>query len=153
MVYDIYGSWSSTTGPNAAVNDTCAAPQNQQGSAVSAIHAWENAGFPRDKMVLGVPAYGRLFNVTPANAFDAQGKLQPYAIFNKNNTPAGDHWDSTAGDKDDCGNPTVVGGINHPWSQIQEGWITPSGSPAAGISYAFDCCSQTVCPSRPCWKK
>ena len=153
MVYDIWGSWSATTGPNAALNDSCAVSQNQQGSAVLAVQNWEKAGFPRSKMVLGVPAYGRLFNVTSKNALDASGKLQPYALFDKANPPAGDKWDSTASGVDGCGNPNTVGSIMHPWSMVDDGWITSSGDPAPGIEYTYDCCSQTVRASHPCWKK
>jgi len=48
MSYGVWGPWSSTVGPNAPLNDSCAAVT--QGSAVSAVGAWENAGFPRSKV-------------------------------------------------------------------------------------------------------
>src|SRR6267154_1076288 len=37
MNYDVWGYWDSTMGPNTPLNDTCALPVNQQGSAVPAV--------------------------------------------------------------------------------------------------------------------
>ena len=53
MNYDVWGSWSTAVGPNAPINDTCAPPADQQGSAVSAIKAWTTAGMPASQIVLG----------------------------------------------------------------------------------------------------
>ena len=50
MGYDVFGAWSSTAGPNAPVNDTCAPSVDQEGCAVSAISNWVNAGFPKNKV-------------------------------------------------------------------------------------------------------
>ncbi|KAG1744097.1 uncharacterized protein EDB91DRAFT_210501 [Suillus paluster] len=58
MNYDIWGSWFPTVGPNALLNDTCASSANQQGSAVSAVKAWTDAGMPANEIVLGVASYG-----------------------------------------------------------------------------------------------
>jgi chitinase len=100
MNYDVWGSWSSSVGPNAPLNDSCAAAQNQQGSAVSAVAAWTKAGVPTDKVVLGVASYGRSFSVTPTDAI--QGTLVAYPKFSASNQPAGDAWDDAAG-IDICG--------------------------------------------------
>ena len=48
MNYDIWGSWSNTVGPNAPLDDSCAAVQ--AGSATSAVKAWTGAGFPASKV-------------------------------------------------------------------------------------------------------
>ena len=50
MNYDLFGSWSSTAGPNAPVNETCAPAADQQGCAVSAVSNWVKAGFPSAKV-------------------------------------------------------------------------------------------------------
>ena len=63
MNYDVWGSWSPTVGPNAPLDDSCADPANQQGSAVSAVKAWSTAGFPHNQIILGVAAYGHSFFV------------------------------------------------------------------------------------------
>src|SRR5947208_3044218 len=110
MNYDIWGSWDTTVGPNAPLNDSCAAPLNQQGSAVSAVKAWTTAGFPADKIILGVAAYGNSFHVNTSSALDAYGNLVPYPPFDKSQQPAGDKWNSTTTGVDVCGNPNVVGG-------------------------------------------
>lgn len=46
MNYDMFGAWSTTAGPNSPVNDTCAPPSDQEGSAAAGISNWVNAGFP-----------------------------------------------------------------------------------------------------------
>ncbi|KIK75153.1 glycoside hydrolase family 18 protein, partial [Paxillus rubicundulus Ve08.2h10] len=61
MNYDVFGPWSAAVGPNAPLNDTCAPPDDQVGSAVTAVKAWTAAGMPLNKIVLGVAAYGHSF--------------------------------------------------------------------------------------------
>lgn len=108
MNYDIWGAWSNTVGPNAPLNDACAPSADQQGSAMSAVAAWSNAGFPKSKLVLGVASYGHSFSV-PNSAAVQNGALVPYPAFDKSNQPAGDSWDDTAG-PDVCGVEQPVGG-------------------------------------------
>lgn len=48
MNYDVWGAWSADVGPNAPLNDSCAAVQ--AGSATSAVKAWTDAGFPVSKV-------------------------------------------------------------------------------------------------------
>ena len=45
MDFDVYGSWSTTAGPNSPLNDTCAPSADQDGSAVSGVRNWMKAGF------------------------------------------------------------------------------------------------------------
>ena len=142
MNYDVWGSFSATVGPNAPLNDTCA--PTHDGSAVSAVMAWSMAGFPRGKMILGVPSYGHSFHVERSDAVDASGNLKLYPPFNKALQPAGDKWDGTAGGVDECGNPNTVGGIFDFWGLIDGGFLTASGTAAKGILYQYDKCSQTV---------
>ncbi|KAG2135821.1 glycoside hydrolase family 18 protein [Suillus clintonianus] len=145
MNYDVWGSWSSTVGPNAPLNDTCAAPANQQGSAVSAVKAWTDAGMPANQIVLGVAAYGHSFSVSPSNAFmpDAPETLVGYPAFNASNQPLGDAWDDT-GSVDVCGVYEGPGGTYNFWGLIDDGFLTETGAPANGIFYRYDNCSQTT---------
>lgn len=76
MNFDVWGPWSGHVGPNAPLNDTCALPENRQGSAVSAVKAWTAAGMPSNKIVLGVASFGRSFSVSPSDAFES-GKNTP----------------------------------------------------------------------------
>jgi chitinase len=142
MNYDIWGSWSPTIGPNAPLEDSCA--PSPQGSAKSAVKDWSSAGFPPNKIILGVASYGHSFHVTSSNALDASGNIKLYVTFDKSQQPAGDKWDSTAGGVDECGNPNVVGGIFDFWGLIDGGFLTKNGAAASGINYIFDNCSQTV---------
>jgi chitinase len=113
MSYDIWGSSSASVGPNAPLDDSCA--PTQAGSATSAVNAWTNAKFPPDQVwkyfssdymltfgcggqiVLGVPAYGHSFYVTPANALNSTGQLAAYPPFDASKQPAGDKDDGKAG--------------------------------------------------------
>lgn len=97
MDYDIWGSWSPTTGPNAPLDDSCAA--TKAGSATSSIQQWTATNFPaskvglrvcpviiyikipRVKIVLGVPAYGHGFNVSSATALLANNSIAVYSTF------------------------------------------------------------------------
>ncbi|KAI5121787.1 hypothetical protein M0805_009779 [Coniferiporia weirii] len=143
MNYDVWGSWSATVGPNAPLNDTCATPADQQGSAVSAIAAWTAAGFPASQIVLGVPSYGHSFRVTTQDALDSAGALALYPQFDKSSQPNGDSWDSDGSTPDACGNPGTVGGVFDFWGLIEGGFLNTNGTAADGMAYAYDNCSQT----------
>jgi chitinase len=146
MNYDVWGSWSSAVGPNAPLDDSCAPPAYQVGSAVSAVKAWTNAGMPKQKIVLGVPAYGHSFYVTNKDAFvnGSKTKLAPYPAFNATLQPKGDVWQDEAG-YDVCGVWQKQGGNFALWGLVDGGFITSNGKPAKGIKSRFDNCSQTVC--------
>src|ERR1700677_5081843 len=119
MNYDDWGSLSSAVGPNSPLNDSCAPPTEQHGSAISAVNAWSKAGFPVSQIMLGVPTYGHSFRVSQSNALDASGNIRLYAPFNQSDQPPGDKWDITAGSVDVCGNPTVTGGTFNLWGLIE----------------------------------
>ncbi|ESK94160.1 glycoside hydrolase family 18 protein [Moniliophthora roreri MCA 2997] len=142
MNYDVWGPWGSTVGPNAPLNDTCAAPANQQGSAVSAVNAWIKAGMPAEKIVLGVPAYGHGFTVKKEDAFQkgSTTKLAKYPPFDNKNRPNGDKWDDKAG-KDVCGNDNPAGGIFTFWGMVDNGYLKEDGTPK--VPHRFDDCSKT----------
>lgn len=142
MNYDIWGSWSSAVGPNAPLNDTCAPPADQMGSAVSAVKAWTAAGMPANQIVLGVAAYGHSFSVSPDDAFSGN-ELVAYPKFNASNQPLGDAWDDT-GSVDACGVHQGPGGTFDFWGLVDGGFLTTEGYPASGIYYRYDECSQTV---------
>ncbi len=142
MNYDIWGSWSDSVGPSTPLNDSCA--PTPEGSAMSAVKAWTTAGFPVNKIILGVGSYGHSFHVNSSAAYDASGKIHPYVPFDNSQQPAGDKWDGTASGIDSCGNPNVVGGVFNFWGLIDGGFLTADGTVAEGIDYVFDQCSQTV---------
>ena len=145
MDYEVWGPWSSTVGPNAPLNDTCAAPANRVGSAVSAVKAWTAAGMPVDQIVLGVPSYGHSFSVPPNDAFvnGSKTELVAYPVYNTSNQPLGDAWDDT-GSVDPCGVYQGPGGTFNLWGLVDGGFLTTEGNPAPGIYYRYDTCSQTA---------
>ncbi|KAL1680744.1 glycoside hydrolase family 18 protein [Schizophyllum commune] len=142
MNYDLWGTWSASVGPNAPLNDSCAAPENQQGSAVSAVTAWNDAGMPLDKIVLGVPAYGHSFAVNKTSAFNGT-ELALYPAFNATGFPKGDSWDDEPG-VDTCGNKTNQGGVINFWGLVDQGYLGCDGQPEDDVPYLFDDCSKTA---------
>ncbi|KAF8516327.1 glycoside hydrolase [Hysterangium stoloniferum] len=142
MNYDIWGSWSTAVGPNAPLNDSCAAAPNKQGSAVSAVAAWTQAGMPFDKIILGVASYGHSYSLAPADAIQTTGLVE-YPKFIAENQPAGDAWDDAAG-PDVCGVEQRVGGSYNFWGLVKNGFLDTNGYAATNITYRFDNCSQTA---------
>ncbi|TFK71554.1 glycoside hydrolase family 18 protein [Pluteus cervinus] len=57
MNYDVWGS-SSTPGPNAPLGNLCGTSSQPQASAQAAFSQWTAAGFPANKILLGLPLYG-----------------------------------------------------------------------------------------------
>ncbi|PPQ70436.1 hypothetical protein CVT26_013930 [Gymnopilus dilepis] len=144
MNYDVWGPWSSSVGPNAPLDDSCAAPENQDGSAISAVQAWNQAGIPLHQIVLGVAAYGHSFTVPKSDAFVSGSKntLAAYPTFDASNPPVGDSWDDGAG-VDECGNLQGPGGDVDFWGLVDLGYLNTDGAPKKNIAYRYDSCSQT----------
>lgn len=144
MNYDIWGPWSVAVGPNSPLNDSCAPPEYQDGSAVSAVKVWEAAGMPRNQIVMGVASYGHSFSVPPSDAFvsGSTSTLAAYPAFNASNQPLGDAWDDT-GSIDVCGVYEGPGGDWDFWGLVDGGFLTQEGNPAPGIYYRYDSCTET----------
>jgi chitinase len=143
MNYDEYGQWSSSAGPNAALNDSCAPTANQQGSAVSAVKAWIAAGIPANQLVLGVASYGHAFNVTESSAFstDACADDSELSLF-----PAFSPWTYGPGEpvSQECGE-NVAKDVQYTFAElVQAGFLGSDGKVADGIHARYDDCSQTV---------
>ncbi|OCH91678.1 glycoside hydrolase [Obba rivulosa] len=146
MNYDVWGSWSTSVGPNSPLNDTCAPAADQQGSAVSAVKAWTAAGIPSHQIVLGVASYGHSFHVTPEDAIecdDDNSALATYPSFDAAEQPLGDKWDALT-NTDQCGQTSGPSGVFDFFGLIDAGFLFPNGSVAEGIDYRFDECSQTA---------
>ncbi|KAG2351924.1 chitinase [Suillus spraguei] len=105
-------------GPNAPMADTCASPENQQGSAFSAIKAWTAAGMPSNKIVLGVASFGRSYSVSSSDASN-EPTLAAYPAFDASKQPSGDGWDDATG------------------------FLNKDGTYANGIMHRYDLCSHT----------
>lgn len=64
MTYDLWGSWESTTGHNAALYSR---PGLELLNIDTCIQYYIANGFPANKLILGIPLYGRTFQITPGN--------------------------------------------------------------------------------------
>ena len=76
MTYDIHGNWDKYTDFNAPLYNFSSSSPHHKWSVDSTVNLWLNAGFPADKLVMGVPFYGyRYDNVANPN----NGFLQSYS--------------------------------------------------------------------------
>ncbi|ADD46013.1 glycoside hydrolase family 18 protein [Stackebrandtia nassauensis] len=57
--YDLAGAWDPTTNHQAQIHSPADNPNPAKWSSDLAIQTWKNAGAPADKLVLGLPAFGR----------------------------------------------------------------------------------------------
>lgn len=142
MNYDVWGNWSTGVGPNSPLDDTCASEDNQQGSAVSGVTSWTEAGMPKHQIVLGVAGYGLSLEVKVADAFNGS-ELAAYPPFDASVFPKGDAWDDSEGTPDTCGVIQTNGGSQDFWNLVLQGWLTSAGEPAPSTPYRWDNCSQT----------
>ncbi|KAG0702498.1 glycoside hydrolase superfamily [Suillus ampliporus] len=131
MNYDAWGPLFSTVGPNAPLNHTYASSTNQESSAVSAVKAWTDTGSPTHSIR---PSLWRLHV--------RHETLAAYPAFNALNQPLGDAWYDDGG-VDVCGVYEGPGGTFDFWGLIDGGFLTERGTPAEGIYYRYDECSQT----------
>lgn len=65
MTYDLHGSWDGKTGINAPLY--ALSGDNQQLSVDAAVKYWLKNGCPSNKLVVGLPLYGRSFTLNDAN--------------------------------------------------------------------------------------
>jgi len=61
MTYDIHGTWDSFTDFNAPLYANSDSTSQDKWSVDQSVSAWTNAGFPANKLILGVPFYGYIY--------------------------------------------------------------------------------------------
>ncbi|KZV73512.1 glycoside hydrolase family 18 protein [Peniophora sp. CONT] len=150
MNYDVFGSFSSFAGPNAPLNDTCASQAQQDAgfSAVRAVQAWNDAGVPLDKLVLGIPTYGHSYAVSPENATsDNFATLNTHPNFDNTLHPLGSQ-DNGSNETfvDVCGVTNFASGAWDFAGLVDAGYLDATGafnSEKTSAHWMFDECAQT----------
>lgn len=70
MAYDFHGKWERETGHNAPLFAPSSDSEwRKQLSVDHAASMWVRLGAPKDKLVIGMPTYGRTFTLTNSNNF------------------------------------------------------------------------------------
>ncbi|MBK1791018.1 glycosyl hydrolase family 18 protein [Persicirhabdus sediminis] len=59
--YDLHGAWDDYTGHNAGLHDNSADPASNLLNIEAVLAQYEAGGFPRSKLLVGAPFYGRVF--------------------------------------------------------------------------------------------
>ncbi len=62
MTYDVHGSWDKYTDFNAPLFPNKDVSPQFKWSVDQSVNMWLNAGFPADKIVMGVPFYGHIYS-------------------------------------------------------------------------------------------
>lgn len=61
MTYDLHGSWDHTTGINAPLYAGC--DKDHRLNVDACVKYWLAKGCPKDKLIVGIPTYGRTFTL------------------------------------------------------------------------------------------
>ncbi|KAI8443254.1 chitinase [Phakopsora pachyrhizi] len=142
MAYDVYGSWSTTTGPLSPLQSTCADDENQI-SVESAVEVYLQQGFKPSQMALGIPTYGRSW--TLASPILTPRTVQNYTTYyyqNFTDIPRGGQFDDEPG-VDVCGqNSTSWGGTILFTELLSRGYLDEDEMASAGFVRYYDECSR-----------
>ncbi|XP_039441147.1 chitinase-3-like protein 1 [Culex pipiens pallens] len=70
MTYDMHGSWDPYTGFNSPLysGSKDVTDLQQQLNVNASIHYWIELGAPKEKIVMGIPSYGRTFTLVDSSA-------------------------------------------------------------------------------------
>lgn len=76
MTYDLHGPWDSFSDFNAPLYNKSGASAQYKISVDTSVNSWINAGFSKDKLIVGVPFYGYMYQV---NIDSNNGLLQKFS--------------------------------------------------------------------------
>ncbi|KAI8058101.1 glycoside hydrolase superfamily [Syncephalis plumigaleata] len=131
MAYDINGSWGTTTGPNAPFKHPTAGGDPL--SFTQSANAWISAGFPKEKILMGLPFYGRSARATVAASANAKTMYMPQL----KPVPKGDRDDAPWAEP--CpGAPQVLSGIWKWKNMREEGLLTTASKAGVGWERHWD---------------
>ncbi len=94
MTYDFYGAWTSKAGPNAALYGNSA--QNTEGW-IDYSYSYYNGtrGVPKEKLLIGIPFYGQVFNASSLYGTSTGATQSTYTnIMPKLSQGWTRHWDA-----------------------------------------------------------
>ncbi|KAG0244119.1 hypothetical protein BGX31_009771 [Mortierella sp. GBA43] len=138
MVYDIHGSWTKTTGPNAPFGTP--SPPGEPFSVIQAVGAWRGAGWPSSKLVVGTAFYGAAFTATVN--MDTQNPITQYVPHTGAALLAASNVTIAA-----CGAaaaPSIAADDQWRWKDLRTKVLTANPTtPAAGWTRHWDPESQT----------
>jgi chitinase len=75
MTYDFHGSWSDHSGHNSPIYSS---PLDSCGSIDQSVNYYLAKGIPRDKLLIGIPLYGRTFNTSVLYMKNSGGEASLY---------------------------------------------------------------------------
>ncbi|EFP90066.2 uncharacterized protein PGTG_15914 [Puccinia graminis f. sp. tritici CRL 75-36-700-3] len=141
MAYDVHGSFTKTTGPNAPIRAQCADPENQL-SVESAIEIYLKQGFRPEQLSLGIPGYAKSWTLTkPELTPRIVGNYTSYYYQNYTGIPAGGKFDDQPG-LDVCGQKTGYGGSWLVNELVDAGFLSDDEtSGGKGFTRYYDACS------------
>jgi chitinase len=96
MTYDFHGSWSDHVGHNSPLHPS---PRDSCGSIDESVKFWmETKGMPREKLCIGIPFYGRIFQAPELFVKGAGGDSVTYTeAMNKLSQKWQYSWDDVSG--------------------------------------------------------
>ncbi|KAA1096111.1 hypothetical protein PGT21_004428 [Puccinia graminis f. sp. tritici] len=141
MAYDVHGSFTKTTGPNAPIRATCADPENQL-SVETAIEIYLKQGFKPEQLSLGIPGYAKSWTLAkPELTPRIVGNYTSYYYQNYTGIPAGGRYDDQPG-LDVCGQKTGYGGSWLVNELVTAGFLNEDeNSGGKGYTRYYDECS------------
>ncbi|KAA1083695.1 hypothetical protein PGT21_004191 [Puccinia graminis f. sp. tritici] len=141
MAYDVHGSFTKTTGPNAPLRSQCADPDNQL-SVEDAIEIYLEQGFKPEQLTLGIPGYANSWTLTkPELTPRTVGNYKSWYYQNFTGIPAGGKYDDKPG-TDICGQKTDYGGSWFTQELVESGFLSEDESSGGnGYTRYYDDCS------------
>ncbi|EGG09040.1 family 18 glycoside hydrolase [Melampsora larici-populina 98AG31] len=144
MTYDVYGSWSDTTGPSAPLYDECNDADNKF-SVQSAVKLYLSLSFQPKQLIISIANFGHGWklksNVIKGTKFPNGATSYIYQKHTKAIIPGGPS-DSKPGGLDICGKPTNHTGTFQIKELLKLGMLSRDLSHGTGgFDRGFDQCS------------
>ncbi|KFY30382.1 hypothetical protein V493_01949, partial [Pseudogymnoascus sp. VKM F-4281 (FW-2241)] len=99
MTYDFAGNWSPLSGHTANLLRSQSSPKSTPFSTASVLGWYLYRGIPKNRMIIGMPLFGRSFanTVGPGHSYDKNGSSSVYDVKNLPLPGAIEYWDPDHG--------------------------------------------------------